>query len=315
MDPLSPSTIRYIKLGKGGCWEAAALDGGRLEWGLPSDPHDAALASEWDTIIEAYRVTNPARGTATGYTNESRAFYDHDPEVLWITFARGRMWWTFAEPVVHWRGGDGASEGTRYRTALGGWSDKDCAGDRLDFDRLSTRVTRLSGYRRTICGLTADQQELCLRYINAERDPAQQAVAIARDELRDALTVLIQRLSWADFEQLIDLAMARSGWLRVSDLGGTAKDIDLIVQQPLTGERIEIQVKSSATQAVVDDYAARLRQRSACERRMLICHSPAGKLVAPPAAPGCGLELMLGGAVSDLSVKAGLVDWIVERAR
>lgn len=315
MKTISPSTIRYIKLGAGGRWEAAALDKGRLEWGLPSDPHEAAVAGDWDAIAEGYRVTNPARGTATGYTNEARAFYDRDPGALWITFARGRMWWCFAERDVQWCGGDGISEGTRYRHAIGGWSDRDLTGGRLDFDRLSTRLTRLSAYRRTICGLTADQQQLCLRYLTAAPDPARAAVATARDDLRDALAVLINRLSWGDFEQLVDLAMARSGWLRVSDLGGNAKDIDLIVQQPLTGERIAIQVKSSATQAVVDEYAARLDLRGADERRMLICHSPVGELVAPPVSSGRGLELMLGEAVSDLSVKAGLVDWIVERAR
>lgn len=239
MKPISPVKVRYIKLGASGRWEGA-LDKGRLEWGLPSDQHEAALAGDWPAITEGYRATNPARGTATGYTNEARAFYDGNPNVLWITFARGRMWWAFATPEVHWLGGEGTTEATRCRTAINGWSDTDLAGERLDFDRLSTRLTRLSAYQRTICGLTADQQQLCLRYINAERDIAQLALATARDELRDALTVLIHRLSWADFEQLVDLAMSRSGWLRVSDLGGTGKDIDLIVQQPLTGERIAI---------------------------------------------------------------------------
>jgi hypothetical protein len=163
VDSISPVRIRYIKLGAGGRWEQAALDGDRVEWGLLSDPHEAALAGDWEAIKERYRLSHPARGTATGYTNEARAFYDGDPAVLWITFARGRMWWTFADPVVHWRGGEGVAQGIRYRTAIGGWSDRDLAGERLDLDRLSSRPTRLSAYQRTICGLAEEQQQLCLR--------------------------------------------------------------------------------------------------------------------------------------------------------
>ncbi|KQR80519.1 restriction endonuclease [Sphingomonas sp. Leaf343] len=315
MNQIAPATIRYIKLGGGGRWENSSLEAGRLEWGLRSDPHDMALEGNWEALMAGYTVSNPARGTATGYTNEARAFYDRDPNALWITFARGRLWWAFAEPEVVWLGGDGTGHGTRYRAARGGWRDCDAAGEPLTMDRLSTLLTRLSAYRRTICGLTAEQKQLCLRYINAEQDAEQQAVIAARARLRHSLTALIRRLTWSDFEQLVDLAMARSGWIRVSELGGLARDIDMIVQQPLTGERMAIQVKSSATQQVVNDYAAKLSLRASGERSMLICHTPVGALAAPASEGGRPLELMLGEQVTDLSINAGLTDWIVDRAR
>ena len=314
MEQVTPTNIRYIKLGAGGRWEAASFNEGHLEWGLPSDPHDLALAGSWDEIKAVYANLYPARGTATSYTNEAKAFYDGDPETLWITFARGRMWWAQAESEVHLRGSDGVAAGTRYRVVRGRWRDHDAEGVVLSLDRLSTRLTRLASYQRTICGLDAEQERLCLRYINAAADEEQRAVRNARDALRERLMVLIQRLSWNDFEQLVDLALARSGWLRVSALGETEKDIDLVVEQPLTGERIAVQVKSSATQEVVNDYAARLALRSADERCMLVCHSPAGTLVAPPAIDGRHLELMLGAEISDLSIRTGLVDWVVNRS-
>jgi hypothetical protein len=314
MNQVTATTIRYIKLGAGGRWEAA-LDRGRLDWGAANDPHDDALAGEWDKVLAHYRVANPARGTATGYTNEARAFYDRDSEVMWITFARGRMWWTFAEPEVVWNGGDGSAEGTRYRVAHGGWSDRDAAGTRLDMDRLSTSLTQLAGYRRTLCSLSPTQREQCLRYINAAMDPEQLAVAAARDTLRHSLVALIRRLSWSDFEQLVDLALSRSGWVRVSELGKMEKDVDLVVEQPLTGARMAVQVKSSATQAVVDEYARRLDARSADEQLMLVCHSPQGKLAPPATASGRPFDLMLPERLVDLSINAGLTDWIVARAR
>jgi hypothetical protein len=314
MDPVAPSTLHYIKLGAGGRWETSALERDRLEWGLPSDPHEPALAEDWYAVSRAYIENGAGKATATGYTNEARAFYTGDSEAVWITFARGRMWWAMAGPEVHWSGGDGGQEATRYRAVPGGWRDCDITGTPLDLERLSTRLTRLAGYRRTICNLSPDQQQLALRYINAAQDPEQVAVANARAELRRSLTVLIQRLSWSDFEELVDLALARTGWIRISDLGGMTKDVDLIVEQPLTGDRMAVQVKSSADQRTVDDYARRLGEHSLVERRLLICHSPIGRIEAPPANGDRRLELMLDEAVTDLSIRAGLTDWIINRA-
>ncbi len=39
---VAPATIRYIKLGPGGAWEAASLDGSRIDWGDSEDPHKGA---------------------------------------------------------------------------------------------------------------------------------------------------------------------------------------------------------------------------------------------------------------------------------
>ena len=314
MENIAPSKIRYLKLGAGGAWEGA-LDRGRVEWGNASDRHLTGLTDDWNAVAAAYLRDGHAKALATGYTNEARAFFDDDPTLLWITFARGRMWWTFAEPGVLAADGDGDAAGLFYRMARGGWRDTDAAGVTLEMDRLSTQLTQLAGYRRTICKLSPEQDAMCRRYINATLDPVQLAVADARVALRSNLTLLIRRLSWHDFEQLVDLALARSGWRRVADLGRTAKDIDLIVEQPLTRERMAVQVKSSATQQVVDDYARRLGERSAGERSMLICHSPIGTLAAPAAADGFALQLMLGDSVTDLALNAGLTDWISARSR
>jgi hypothetical protein len=313
MNQLSPSTIRYIKLGAGGRWESA-LDRGRLQWGTAGDSHLAALNGDWAAVTQAYIAQGRIPATATGYTNEARAFFDADPATMWITFARGRMWWCFAEPEVHAIVAGDDADAAFYRVARGGWSDRDVDGIVLDLDRLSTRLTQLQSYQRTICGLTRDQETLCGRYINAVLDPVQTAIAAARDELKQHLRSLIQRLTWRDFEQLIDLALARTGWIRVSSLGGTMKDVDLVVEQSFTRERMSVQVKSRANQRMVDDYARRLDERTTGERIMLICHSPEGILAAPPSTNTRRLELVLDGDVAELSINAGLVDWVIARA-
>jgi hypothetical protein len=314
MDTISPNKIRYIKLGKGGSWEGA-LERGTLEWGSENDAHVSALVGQWDAIAKQYRAADYVSSTATGYTNEARAFFDDDPAVMWITFARGRMWWCFARALVKRIDVSGELQGLYVRQTLDGWHDHDREGNALTLDRLSTRLSRLTGYQRTICNLSKEQHELCLRYINAADDDAQVAVASARAELRRHLTVVLQRLSPGDFEQFVDLALARTGWTRVSSLGGTLKDIDLVVEQPFTRERIAVQVKSSATQQVVEDYARRLREHKDAKRSLLICHSPIGTLSAPPNSDGYRFELLLGEAVTDLAIDAGLLAWVVERGR
>ncbi len=245
---------------------------------------------------------------------KSCAFFDADCAVMWVTFARGRMWWCFAGAEVHAAGSGEDAEAAFYRVVQGSWSDRDADGVVLDLDRLSTRLTQLQGYRRTICSLTPDQAALCHRYINAVLDPVQAAIAEVRNDLTQNLHSLIQRLTWRDFEQLIDLALARTGWVRMSSLGGTMKDVDLVVEQSFTRERMSVQIKSKADQRVVDDYARRLDERAAGERIMLVCHSPIGKLAAPPATSDRRLELLLDEEIADLSINAGLIDWITARA-
>jgi hypothetical protein len=309
--PLSPSALRYIKLGQGGRWEAASLDGGRIDWGLPTDPHEQALAEDWEGVRQHYLAGGLPSATATAYVNETRAFYDRDPEVLWITFARGRLWWAFAKPQVHWIGGSGDSQGTRYRETVDGWHDHDLAGEPLDVERLSSSLTQLAGYRRTMCRVK--EADYCLRIINAEPDPLLAQVITAREQLEESLSAAVARLGWADFELLVELILTRSGWRRVSALGGVLKDVDLVVEQPLTGERMVVQVKSRADQAVVADYARRLGARSGGEKLLLVCHSPEGRLSQVAAGSGT-LKIMQGAEIARRAVGCDLVEWVLDRA-
>lgn len=309
---ITAASVRYIKLGAGGRWENSSLDNGRIEWGLPSDPHDIALNGDWSAVAELYADSGLKVGVATAYTNEARAFYTSSADTLWITFARGRMWWAFAETKVNWLGGEGTDHGTRYRYTVGGWHDSDVTGVVLNADRLSTRLTQLASYRRTSCHVK--ERDLCLRYINAEPDVDAAAVADARQHLEFTVEKLIARLGWADFELLVDLILTRSGWQRISSLGGTLKDVDLIMEQPLTGERMAVQVKSSADQQVVNDYAECLSARTE-DRLLLICHSPVGKLVAPQIANRRSMTIMTVTEIACRAIGCGLTDWIAGHAK
>ena len=149
-----------------------------------------------------------------------------------------------------------------------------------------------------------------LRRINGVEEPI-----IARaNEARKAMIVvaveMIKGLHWADFETLSDLIFARSGWQRSTCVGENLTDIDLIMEQPTTGETAFVQIKSTAGQATVDDYLGRFR-RGGYDRFFFICHSAQGRLILPDEPR---LHLFEGERLADAAVKNGLYDWLIERS-
>ena len=122
---------------------------------------------------------------------------------------------------------------------------------------------------------------------------------------------LIRGLDWRDFELMVDLIFAGSGWRRVSAVGGSDQvDSDLILEQAVTGERAFVQVKSSATRAVLADYVERFRA-SGLDRMFFISHSPHGDLGAVPG----GVAVWSGDKLAEQAVSAGLFRWLIEKAR
>ncbi len=122
---------------------------------------------------------------------------------------------------------------------------------------------------------------------------------------------MIAGLHWTDFETLVDLIFARTGWQRISRVGGTQADTDLVLEQPTTGETAFVQVKSKAGQAVLDDYIGRFRRSGTYDRMFFVCHSPAGTLSVDDTA---GVHIWAGDRLADAAVKAGLFDWLTERS-
>ncbi len=86
-------------------------------------------------------------------------------------------------------------------------------------------------------------------------------------------------------------------------------DVDLVIEQPTLRERATVQVKSRASQAVLDAHIERFR-RSGEVRTFFVCHSPVGALAVgdEPRA-----HLWIGDELTELAVKSGLYDWLVER--
>ncbi len=297
---------RYIKLGSRGSWEAA-LDEGTLEWGGDLDPLDVAETHDWGAAKQHYIAQNVSPGTATSYVRELREFCTLGSETLWITFARDRLWWAFAEPHVLRREAPTASQGKLARRATSPWRSTDIFGKPLIQSDLSSALTKIAGYPRTMAKIEGARDYL-FRLLNAEADPNLAAAQASLAYLHSSFTPIIQQLHWSDFELLVDLIFARAGWQRVSRLGGTMKDHDLILEQPITRKRVSVQVKSRADQKTLERYSASFAAND-CSQLFFITHND-----APLRLSQDGVTCWSVAEVAQQTVAAGLSQWLLDRA-
>lgn len=310
MEHIAPQKIRYIKLGPGGAWAKHCFESGEIHFGYASIPHDIAASGGWDKVVQSL-IEREGRspGKAKDGAREIRDFYELGAECLWITFVDGHLWWAFAEPHVKWLGENNKESGVRMRKTIGPWCNTDINEQPLRIDHFSTRLTQVAAYRQTICRVK--QEEYLLRRINGLEEPVVRRARDARTALTVIAAEMIAGLHWADFETLVDLIFARSGWQRISGLGGALVDVDLILEQPVTGETAFVQVKSKAAQPVLDDYINRFQRSGTHDRMFFVCHSPQGKLSAKSTGQ---IHIWEGDTLASTSVKAGLFDWLIERS-
>ena len=205
--------------------------------------------------------------------------------------------------------GEGEGHGTRMRRTIGGWRNADLKGEPLRTDRLSTRLTLVAAYRKTICRIS--DSAYLLRRLKGEEEPVITRAQATRSEMIATAEEMIRGLHWADFETLVDLIFSRSGWQRISRTGGTQKDIDLVIQCLATGERAFVQVKSRASATVLANYVERFERAGEYDRLFFVCHSETDRLGSNGRDH---LHVWTGGRLAELSVRAGLFDWLMEKS-
>ncbi len=308
MTPINPTNIRYIKLGRGGRWAERGLEHGEMHFGYRRVPHDLCLNEDWDAIVRILMNQGRNASKAKDGVREIRDFYLLGSDCLWVTFADGHLWRAFADPEVSWLDTDDEARGARMRKTLDGWHKTNITDKPLRIDGLSTLLTQVAAYRQTICRIKPE--DYLLRRINAIEEPVVARAREARSAMVTVAADMTAGLHWADFETLVDLIFARTGWQRISRVGGTQKDVDLILEQPTTGEKAFVQVKSKAGQAVLDDYIDRFRRSGTYQRMFFVCHSPKGPLSTDDDAR---LHIWAGDRLADAAVRAGLFDWLTER--
>lgn len=301
----------YIKLGEKGRWESLCLKDGTLRLGYWEVPGDFHPDKGKDMIADIYRPLTKNVATANNHARQVLDFYNASSETLWITFSGDRLWWCQVLQPVEFIGNDPKVhvDGSRLRRTLSSWSDKSINGKVLNIGDLSGQLTRTAAYRGTICALKDAGFSYLMRVLQDQEHPEIVHARQHKKHLQVSIVGLIKRLTWQDFELLVDLIFANSGWRRISRVGGSQKTIDIEMILPVTGERAAVQVKSSTGKRQLEEYLLRFRDLPA-DKYFYVYHSSASALMSDDKdvivmGPECLAENVL---------RAGLIDWLVEKA-
>lgn len=296
-------SVRYIKLGEGGGWERECLERGIVRFGFGSqDPGklDLCRAGQWSDLAQAFRAEGRKKGVATRFANESRDFFADDGSTLWITFMGRTLHWGFCEPEPPQPHEDG--DGV-YRQVGGGWKATDLHGERLTMDRLSGALTQLASYRGTSCSVKVS--DYVIRRIRGMKLPEVQHAVAVQEAMWEALVPLMRLLVPQDFELLVELVFAASGYRRIEIVGKTQKTIDLDLELPVTGKRAFVQVKSKTSSAELARYVDLIEEQY--DEMFFVFHT--GSASTPdPRVKVIGPE-----ALARRVFDAGLSDWLIRK--
>jgi hypothetical protein len=309
-NPITVTAARYIKLGKGGEFENLCFKDGTIRLGFDEAPHIAAQKGDSKTVAQAFLERGLIQKTATDFTRQVMCFYDLSPDLLWITFSQGHLFWCKAEPHVEYLGTkkEGRLIGSRLRKTKDGWHKTDINGHDLCISDLSGNLTKVSAYRSTICDIKGNALDYLFRKINGQTLPVVERAKKSCKEMQYALEGLIRELTPQDFELFVELIFSQSGWQRISRIGGTQKTIDLEFIQPLTNERAIVQVKSQTSQDELDAYLGILPDHNA-ERSFYVYHSPEKTLDVRDSS----ISLMGISALAQSALRSGLTEWLIKK--
>lgn len=294
----------FIKLGEGGAWEDSCLTSGTIKFGYHATPHELGLSGQWEKVHELWTAERDGNsGTASNDVRQIQTFYEADESSIFITFAKGYLWWCRpkAAPWVVPEDGD-----TRMRNTVDGWKKTSLGGEPLLVSRLSGKITKTQMYQGTICEV--GETAYLLRRINDERTPELAAVEETEKVLLVQILAIVRLLTPQDFELMVELIFSHSGWRRQTRTGGNQKTMDLDLLLPSTGERAFVQVKSKTTSKQFDGYAEIFVTTDAHARMFYVWHTGTVERQPPRAVTFWGPDV-----IASKVLEAGLLAWLKDR--
>lgn len=303
--PFEFNSAFYVKLGRGGRWEADSIQQSRLRLGWSNQSLADINAGRWSVIAEQLRHEQPNQPQVT--TTDLNRLQDialSTPEDVWITFHGAKLWWARLAlgPIEE-------DHVSKYRVTLDGWHDTSQSGRLLVVNDLPGKIAQLQGFRGTVCRVR--EKHLLRRVLEGTRSELASRIAAERAGLCNELEKAITELHWKDYETLVDLVFRHAGWLRISVLGQHAKAYDLELREAITNDRYVVHVKSQATRA---DLNRTIQDFSEADYRKVffVVHSPAADLANAIDIPS-HVELVAPSHLAVLALNAGLTHWLEEK--
>jgi hypothetical protein len=256
MESITIRNAYYVKLGKGGKFAEDCIQGGiiRIEW-VEQTLDDVNNWRE-SVIREKTLLAREQEGLPTSkaaVANDVGALskiVHSTPEDVWITFHGSYLWWCrVAETEIE------EDTVSKYRKTEGQWSHCDIEGTSLIINQIPGRLTKIQRFSGAICGLGTDEVNDLRRLLNNQPSVEFQSISSTKATLTKQVEGGLSLLHWKDFEIIVDLIFRNAGWRRVSGIGGSMKFVDMELEEPITGEMYQVQVKSDATIANFREYA------------------------------------------------------------
>lgn len=300
---------KFIRLGLQNNWAPLCIDDGTIRLGFNQVPHEVALQGR-DAVAAHLPLIKYNKKQIKKDANQVCDFYEAGSETIWVTFHAGCLWWAQTASKVELLGYDEVEHpnGCRLRRTLRGWSNRSLSSRGLFISELAGYLSAIRRFQGTLCNLNPQIFDYLMRRINDQDLPEAVTVRKAQADLKVGVMQLIQRLTPKDFELFADIIFSRSGWARVSPLGGTMSDIDMEYIMPVSEERVVVQVKSRTNQAQLREYEDRLKRYPA-DRVFYVYHTSADNLQSSDPR----FFLMGFDNLADAALHASLTDWLVDR--
>lgn len=199
---------------------------------------------------------------------------------------------------------------SRVRKVIGKWSSEDIAGNPLNIENLSGKLTKVQGFRGTIC--TVNEFDYLLKKINNSKLPNILAAENALINLKEKIKPLIQSLTWKDFELLVDLIFTAAGWQRISVIGKSEKDIDIELISPVNNKKSFVQIKSQSTFQEFTKYKMRFENMNQYDELYFVVHTPDQQLENYQKEKN--IEVITVNRISELIINSGLVSWLIKKS-
>ena len=306
MKRIQANKVLFIKLGQGGKFERECIESNQtLRLGYREVDHKLCITGQWDKVHD-YFITeeNSKTFVATSHSNQIKQFYEEDEKTLWITFYANKLWWCFSKPEITL-----LADKTKTRPVIGKWSDKDINGNTLLAGNISGKLLKTQGFRGTICRVP--EEKYALAKINCEQMKEVVEVEQAMFSLKNKLTFLIQKLLWKDLETLVDVILRQAGWQRGGDTGKSQKRLDLELFAPVTGERAIVQIKAQSDLQQFLSYQEQFATMNDYDKFFYVVHTAKNNLTTYENETETKLYLV--DKVAELTISAGLVEWVIKK--
>lgn len=296
----------FVKLGRNGIWEKSSIKKELIRIGWRHQTLNDINRGRWDKIQRQIEKEAKDKGSATRDCRALRMLCESTPDDIWITFHANHLWWCkVEEPKIR------EDKISKYRKVQG-WSCKDRDGNPLLTTQIPGRLAKIQRFAGTICKVK-EAEELS-RLINRQHSSEYVAVAHSREVLCRHVQTAIRRLHWKDFETLVDLLFRETGWRRVSVLGEAMRFSDIELEEPITRDMYQVQVKSKATLREFQEYADNFGGGK-YRKLFFIVHTPDQKLAEFTQTDTTRVEILPPKRIAEMVVDLGLVTWLMNKIR